>query len=33
MVKRVEHVRLEAHPHFFEFFVEGCQFEPFGSAV
>jgi hypothetical protein len=26
-------VRLEAHPHFFEFFVEGCQFEPFGSAV
>jgi hypothetical protein len=31
-VRRVEHVRLETHPHFFEFFVEGCQFEPFGSA-
>ena len=33
MVKHVEHVRLEAHPQFFEFFVEGCQFEPFGSAL
>ena len=33
MVRRVEHVRLEAHPHFFEFFVEGCQFAPFGSAA
>jgi uncharacterized 2Fe-2S/4Fe-4S cluster protein (DUF4445 family) len=33
MVKRVEHVRLEAHPQFFEFFVEGCQFAAFGSAV
>jgi uncharacterized 2Fe-2S/4Fe-4S cluster protein (DUF4445 family) len=32
LVRRVEHVRLETHPHFFEFFVEGCQFEPFGSA-
>lgn len=32
MVKRVEHIRLEAHSHFFEFFVEGCQFAPFGSA-
>jgi uncharacterized 2Fe-2S/4Fe-4S cluster protein (DUF4445 family) len=32
LVRRVEHVRLEAHPHFFEFFVEGCQFAPFGSA-
>jgi uncharacterized 2Fe-2S/4Fe-4S cluster protein (DUF4445 family) len=30
IVKRVEHVRLEAHPHFFDFFVEGCQFAPFG---
>jgi uncharacterized 2Fe-2S/4Fe-4S cluster protein (DUF4445 family) len=28
MVKRVEHCRLETHPHFFEFFVEGCQFKP-----
>ena len=33
LVRRVEHVRLETHPHFFEFFVEGCQMEPFGSAV
>jgi uncharacterized 2Fe-2S/4Fe-4S cluster protein (DUF4445 family) len=29
LVRRVEHVRLETHPHFFEFFVEGCQLEPF----
>jgi len=29
LVRRVEHVRLETHPRFFEFFVEGCQFEPF----
>jgi uncharacterized 2Fe-2S/4Fe-4S cluster protein (DUF4445 family) len=28
LVKRVEHCRLETHPHFFEFFVEGCQFKP-----
>lgn len=33
MVRRVEHVRLEAHPGFFEFFVEGCQFAAFGSAA
>jgi uncharacterized 2Fe-2S/4Fe-4S cluster protein (DUF4445 family) len=32
-VRRVEHVRLETHPHFFEFFVEGCQLEPFGAAA
>jgi uncharacterized 2Fe-2S/4Fe-4S cluster protein (DUF4445 family) len=31
-VRRVEHVRLETHPRFFDFFVEGCQFVPFGSA-
>jgi uncharacterized 2Fe-2S/4Fe-4S cluster protein (DUF4445 family) len=31
LVRRVEHVRLETHPHFFEFFVEGCQLEPFGG--
>lgn len=31
-VRRIEHVRLEAHPRFFDMFVEGCQFEPFGSA-
>jgi uncharacterized 2Fe-2S/4Fe-4S cluster protein (DUF4445 family) len=28
LVKRVEHCRLETHPSFFEFFVEGCQFKP-----
>jgi uncharacterized 2Fe-2S/4Fe-4S cluster protein (DUF4445 family) len=28
LVKRVEHCRLETHPNFFEFFVEGCQFKP-----
>ena len=28
VVRRVEHVRLEAHPRFFDCFVEGCQFEP-----
>jgi uncharacterized 2Fe-2S/4Fe-4S cluster protein (DUF4445 family) len=28
MVKRVEHCRLETHPDFFNFFVEGCQFKP-----
>ena len=36
MVKRVEHCRLETHPRFFDFFVEGCQFkrvESAGSAV
>jgi uncharacterized 2Fe-2S/4Fe-4S cluster protein (DUF4445 family) len=26
MVKRVTHCRLETHPDFFDFFVEGCQF-------
>jgi uncharacterized 2Fe-2S/4Fe-4S cluster protein (DUF4445 family) len=33
LVRRVEHVRLETHPHFFEFFVEGCQLQPFGVAA
>jgi len=28
LVKRIEHVRLETHPRFFDFFVEGCQFTP-----
>ena len=31
MVKRVEHCRLETHPRFFDFFVEGCQFKPLES--
>jgi len=33
LVRRVELVRLEASPHFFDFFVQGCQFTPFGSAA
>ena len=33
VVPSVEHVRLEAHPRFFEMFVEGCQFEPYGAPV
>jgi uncharacterized 2Fe-2S/4Fe-4S cluster protein (DUF4445 family) len=28
LVKRVEHCRLETHPQFFDFFVDGCQFKP-----
>jgi uncharacterized 2Fe-2S/4Fe-4S cluster protein (DUF4445 family) len=28
LVKSVEHCRLETHPDFFDFFVEGCQFKP-----
>jgi uncharacterized 2Fe-2S/4Fe-4S cluster protein (DUF4445 family) len=28
LVKRVTHCRLETHPSFFDFFVEGCQFKP-----
>jgi uncharacterized 2Fe-2S/4Fe-4S cluster protein (DUF4445 family) len=28
LVRRVEHCRLETHPKFFDFFVEGCQFKP-----
>jgi uncharacterized 2Fe-2S/4Fe-4S cluster protein (DUF4445 family) len=31
LVKRVTHCRLEAHPHFFDYFVEGCQFKPVES--
>ena len=26
LVRRVEHCRLETHPAFFDFFVDGCQF-------
>jgi uncharacterized 2Fe-2S/4Fe-4S cluster protein (DUF4445 family) len=32
LVRRVEHCRLETHPQFFDFFVEGCQFKPVESA-
>ena len=28
LVRKVEHCRLETHPRFFDFFVEGCQFTP-----
>jgi uncharacterized 2Fe-2S/4Fe-4S cluster protein (DUF4445 family) len=31
LVKRVTHCRLETHPGFFDFFVEGCQFKPVES--
>ncbi|HWA25343.1 MAG TPA: ASKHA domain-containing protein [Lacunisphaera sp.] len=31
LVKRVTHCRLETHPGFFDFFVEGCQFAPVGG--
>ena len=33
VVRRVEHVRLETHPRFFDIFVEGCQFAPFGREA
>ena len=33
LVRRVEHCRLETHPDFFHFFVEGCQFQPVQSPV
>jgi uncharacterized 2Fe-2S/4Fe-4S cluster protein (DUF4445 family) len=32
-VGRIEHVRLETHPRFFDIFVEGCQFAPFGRKA
>jgi uncharacterized 2Fe-2S/4Fe-4S cluster protein (DUF4445 family) len=28
LVRKVQHCRLETHPEFFDFFVEGCQFKP-----
>jgi uncharacterized 2Fe-2S/4Fe-4S cluster protein (DUF4445 family) len=31
MVRRVTHCRLETHPGFFNYFVEGCQFNPVAS--
>jgi len=31
LVKRVAHCRLETHPGFFDYFVEGCQFAPVGG--
>jgi len=32
LVKRVTHCRLETHPDFFNYFVEGCQFNPVESS-
>ncbi len=32
LVKRVIHCRLETHPSFFDYFVEGCQFSPVESS-
>jgi uncharacterized 2Fe-2S/4Fe-4S cluster protein (DUF4445 family) len=32
LVKRVEHCRLETHPSFFDYFVDGCQFKAVESA-
>jgi uncharacterized 2Fe-2S/4Fe-4S cluster protein (DUF4445 family) len=31
LVKQVIHCRLEAHPRFFDYFVDGCQFNPVES--
>ena len=33
MVKRIEHVELEATPDFFEVFVEGCHFKPLKASL
>jgi uncharacterized 2Fe-2S/4Fe-4S cluster protein (DUF4445 family) len=33
LVRRVVHCRLETHPHFFDVFVEGCQFAPVDAAA
>jgi uncharacterized 2Fe-2S/4Fe-4S cluster protein (DUF4445 family) len=32
LVRKVEHCRLETHPDFFDYFVDGCQFKPVESA-
>ncbi len=33
LVRRVEHCRLETHPQFFDFFVDGCQFHPIEASL
>jgi len=33
LVRRVTHCRLETHPGFFDYFVEGCQFAPVGNIA
>ena len=32
LVRKVKHCRLETHPSFFDYFVEGCQFKPVDSS-
>jgi uncharacterized 2Fe-2S/4Fe-4S cluster protein (DUF4445 family) len=32
LVRRVTHCRLETHRQFFDLFVDGCQFHPFGAG-
>jgi len=32
LVRTVKHCRLETHPEFFDYFVEGCQFKPVESS-
>jgi uncharacterized 2Fe-2S/4Fe-4S cluster protein (DUF4445 family) len=32
LVRRVQHCRLETHPGFFDFFVDGCQFKPVDAS-
>jgi uncharacterized 2Fe-2S/4Fe-4S cluster protein (DUF4445 family) len=32
LVRRVQHCRLETHPQFFDYFVNGCQFAPVGDT-
>jgi uncharacterized 2Fe-2S/4Fe-4S cluster protein (DUF4445 family) len=32
LVRRVEHCRLETHPSFFDYFVDGCQFNPLAAV-
>ncbi|CAN5899223.1 ASKHA domain-containing protein [soil metagenome] len=32
LVREVVHCRLETHPDFFDFFVDGCQFKPIAST-
>ncbi len=33
LVKRVKHCRLETHPGFFDYFVDGCQFNPVETLI
>ena len=33
LVRNVTHCRLETHPGFFDFFVDGCQFKPLEDPI